>query len=130
MDIPTIGADNMIEIKKIVNCLVRNGYEFDGTREAVYDGTYYDNDDAIADFSKKLEYTDVFGDYKNDSIVKVSIHFEKRADYKNLKANEHQDIIYDGDTTAFIMNLVEEIQESSKDSSSRGTIKNRKTYLK
>ena len=99
---------NMIEIKKIVDCLVRNGYEFEGTREAV-DGRYTYQDDAIADFSKKLDYTAEDGDYKNDSIIKVSIHFEKRADYTNFEKNEDEDDIYIGDPRRFISDLVEEI---------------------
>jgi len=112
---------NMLEIKKIVDCLVRNGYEFEGTREAVYDRYRYE-DDAIADFSKNLDYTDADGDYKNDSKIKVSIHFEKRADFENFKKNEDEDNIYVGDPDVFIIGLVEENQGSA-----RGTTrKNRK----
>jgi hypothetical protein len=112
---------NMLEIKKIVDCLVRNGYEFTGTREAVYGRNRYE-DDAIADFSKKLDYNAADGDYKNDSEIKVSIHFEKRADFENFKKNEDEDDIYVGDPDVFIMGLVEENQGSA-----RGTTqKNRK----
>jgi len=112
---------NMLEIKKIVDCLVRNGYEFEGTRQAVYGRDSYP-DDAIADFSKKLDYNDADGDYKNDSEIKVSIHFEKRADFENLKKNQNKDNIYVGDPHVFIMGLVEENQGSA-----RGTTqKNRK----
>jgi hypothetical protein len=44
---------NMIEIKRLLNFLLTNGYEFEGTREAI-DGEYIYPDDAIAGFSKKI----------------------------------------------------------------------------
>ena len=44
---------NIIEIKRLLNCLLTNGYEFEGTREAI-DGRYIYPDDAIAGFSKKI----------------------------------------------------------------------------
>ena len=42
----------MLEIKKIVDCLSKNGYEFEGTRKAVV-GRYSYPDELISDFSKK-----------------------------------------------------------------------------
>jgi len=115
---------NMLEIKKIVHCLVTNGYEFEGTREAD-DGRVSYPDDAIADFSKDLDYTDVVGNYINDSKLKVSIHFEKRADYTKFEKNknEDKDDIYVGNPYNFISELIEEIQDSS---SARGGAKRKK----
>jgi hypothetical protein len=101
---------NMIEVKKILHCLVTNGYEFEGTREAVDDSFSYP-DDAIADFSKDLDYNTDDG-YINDSKIKVSIHFEKRADYKNFEKNQDEDNVYVGDPEIFIIDLIEEIKLS------------------
>ena len=97
----------MLEIKKIVDCLTKNGYEFQGTRDAVV-GRYHYQDDFIADFSKEIDYSDAVGNYINDSSLKVSIQFEKRADYKNIEQNEDLDNVYDGDPDEFIQNLIRE----------------------
>ena len=84
---------NMIEIKRLLNYLLTNGYEFNGSREAI-NGMYIYPDEAIASFSKELSYTDTYGNWINDSGIKVSIQFEKRADYKNFEKNEEEDDIY------------------------------------
>ena len=99
---------NMIEIKRLLNYLLTNGYEFNGTRKAI-DGRYIYPDDAIASFSKEISYTDTDGNWINDSGIKVSIQFEKRADYKNFKKNE--DDIYIGEPNTFITGLIEEIKD-------------------
>ena len=101
---------NMIEIKRLLNYLLTNGYEFEETREAI-DGRYIYPDDAIARFSKKLSYTDTDGNWINDSGIKVSIQFEKRADYKNFEKNEDKDDIYIGEPDTFITGLIEEIKD-------------------
>jgi hypothetical protein len=103
---------NMIEIKRLLNYLLTNGYEFKGTREAI-DGRYIYPDDAIASFSKKISYTDTDGNWINDSSIKVSIQFEKRADYKNFEKNkdEDEDDIYIGEPDTFITGLIEEIKD-------------------
>jgi len=82
----------MIEIKRLLNYLVTNGYEFKETREA-FDDRYQYPDDAIAFFSKKLSYSDTEGNWINDSGIKVSIQFETRADYKNFEKNADEDNI-------------------------------------
>ena len=102
---------NMLEVKKLLHCLVTNGYEFEGTREAVYSRYTYP-DDAIADFSKDLDYSDTDRNYINDSKIKVSIHFEKRADYTKFEKNEDDDNVYVGDPETFITDLIEEIKLS------------------
>jgi hypothetical protein len=43
---------NIIEIKRLLNYLLTNGYEFEETREAIND-IYIYSDDGIAIFSKK-----------------------------------------------------------------------------
>jgi hypothetical protein len=104
---------NIIELKKLLHCLVNNGYKFEGTREAEYDRFSYP-DDAIADFSKDLDYNTDEG-YINDSSIKVSIHFEKRADYTNFAKNQddynqEDDNLYVGNPEEFITHLIEEIE--------------------
>ena len=101
---------NMIEIKRLLNCLLTNGYEFNGTREAI-DGRYINPDEAIASFSKELSYTGMDHNWINDSGIKVSIQFEKRADYKNFKKNEDEDDIYIGKPNTFITGLIKEIKD-------------------
>ena len=101
---------NIIEIKRLLNYLLTNGYEFEGTREAT-DDRYIYPDDAIASFSKKISYTDRDDNWINDSSIKVSIQFEKRADYKNFEKNEDEDDIYIGEPDTFITGLIEEIKE-------------------
>jgi hypothetical protein len=101
---------NMIEIKRLLNYLLTNGYEFEGTREAI-DGRYNYPDDAIASFSKKISYTDTDGNWINDSGIKVSIQFEKRADYKSFEKNKDEDDIYIGEPDTFIRDLIEEIKD-------------------
>jgi hypothetical protein len=110
---------SMLELKKIVDCLVINGYEFEGTREAIV-GRYSYPDDAIADFKKDIDYTAEDGNYINDNEIKVSIQFQKRADYTNfthygIDVNEREDDDeYIGDPDEFIRSLMgEEIQDST-----------------
>ena len=114
---------NMIEIKRLLNYLLTNGYEFNGTREA-NDGRYIYPDEAIASFSKELSYTDTDRNWINDSGIKVSIQFEKRADYKNFEKNEDEDDIYIGEPDTFITGLIEEIKDPKY--SMGGRTKNKK----
>ena len=118
---------NMIEIKRLLNYLLTNGYEFEGTREAI-DGRYIYPDEAIASFSKELSYTDTDRNWINDSGIKVSIQFEKRADYKNFEKNEDEDDIYIGEPDTFITGLIEEIKEPKR--SIEGRTKNKKMKIR
>jgi hypothetical protein len=120
---------NIIEIKRLLNYLLTNGYEFEGTREAI-DGRYNYPHDAIASFSKKISYTDTDGNWINDSDIKVSIQFEKRADYTNFKKNkdEDEDDIYIGDPDTFITGLIEEIKDPKY--SIGGRSKNKKMKIR
>ena len=114
---------NIIEIKRLLNFLLTNGYEFNGTREAI-DGRYIYPDEAIASFSKELSYTDMDRNWINNSGIKVSIQFEKRADYKNFEKNKDEDDIYIGEPDTFITGLIEEIKDPKY--SMGGRTKNKK----
>ena len=118
---------NIIEIKRLLNFLLTNGYEFEGTREAI-DGRYIYSDDAIASFSKEISYTDTDGNWINDSGIKVSIQFEKRADYTNFEKNEDEDDIYIGEPDTFITGLIEEIKDPKY--SIGGRTKNKKMKIR
>ena len=118
---------NIIEIKRLLNFLLTNGYEFEGTREAI-DGRYIYPDDAIASFSKEISYTDTDGNWINDSGIKVSIQFEKRADYTNFEKNEDEDDIYIGEPDTFITGLIEEIKDPKY--SIGGRTKNKKMKIR
>ena len=118
---------NIIEIKRLLNFLLTNGYKFEGTREAI-DGRYISPDDAIASFSKKISYTDTDGNWINDSGIKVSIQFEKRADYTNFEKNEDEDDIYIGEPDTFITGLIEEIKDPKY--SMGGRTKNKKMKIR
>ena len=102
---------NMIEIKRLLKYLLTNGYEFEETQEA-NDGTYDYPDDAIAIFSKQISYTNTHHNWINDDSIKVSIQFQKRADYKHFEKNEDEDDIYIGEPETFITGLIEEIKDS------------------
>ena len=118
---------NMLEVKKLLHSLVTNGYKLERIREAVSvseDAYNIYPDDAIADFSKEFEYNDTYGNHINDSIIKVSIHFEKRADYKNFKIDEEGNNVY-GNPKRFIKGLIKEIKRP--ESVKRKTHKNHGT---
>jgi hypothetical protein len=101
---------NAIEIKRLLKYLLTNGYEFEGIREA-FDGKYNYPEEAIASFSKELSYTDKDGNWINDSGIKVSIQFEKRADYEKFEKNEDEDDIYIGQPETFITGLIKKIKD-------------------
>ena len=128
---------SMLELKKIVDCLVTNGYEFEGTREAIIGRTSYP-DDAIADFKKDIDYTAEDGNYINDNEIKVSIQFQKRADYTNfthygIDVNEPEDDDeYIGDPDEFIRGLIgeEEIPRAAAGGTRRKKRKTRRNKRK
>ena len=117
---------NIIEIKRLLNCLLTNGYEFEGTQEA-NDGIYDYPDDAIAIFSKEISYTDTHHNWINDNSIKVSIQFQKSADYKNFEYNKDGDKIYIGDPETFITGLIEEIKDPKYSIGGRTKNKKKKT---
>uniref|UniRef100_A0A6C0I1Q0 Uncharacterized protein n=1 Tax=viral metagenome TaxID=1070528 RepID=A0A6C0I1Q0_9ZZZZ len=116
-----------LEIKHILNFLLSNGYTFKGTRKAINEGYEYP-DAAIADFSKRLEFSDTDGNYVLDGSLDISIQFEKRADYENFEKNEDEDDIYVGNPTKFIKKLIKETSEKqvSGGRSKRRTLKTKK----
>ena len=109
------GVDtNMQEVRKLLHCLVTNGYIFNDIQE---DSSY--PDDAIAYFSKDLDYTDTDGNYINDSKIKISIQFEKRADYKKLIKHQNGEIEY-GDPLQFIEKLIKKIKDTEDFEKTKG----------
>ena len=104
----------IIEIKKLLDCLLKNGYEFQGTRKA-YDNKFHYPDNVIADFEKSLSFSETNGNWINDSSLKVSIQFEKRADYTNFTQDENEDDIYIGNPEKFIKKLIKETNEIIKE---------------
>ena len=79
--------------------------------------------------SKEISYTDTDGNWINDSGIKVSIQFEKRADYTNFEKNEneYEDDIYNGEPDTFIRGLIEEIKEPKHSIGGRSKNKKMKT---
>jgi hypothetical protein len=99
---------NRIEIKKVLKYLCMQGYEFEGTIE----GTREHPDKCSADFQKEISYTDLDGNWINDSTIKVSIQFEKRADYANIEKDANGDEVYVGQGVTFISDILDEITDT------------------
>lgn len=116
----------IIEIKRILECLLENKYEFKGTEEAIRGGYRYP-DDVVANFKKPLEFTDTDGNWIPDNSITVSIQFQKRADYTHFEKNEDEDHIYVGDPNEFISGLIEETQKKLR--RKRRTHKNRSSTI-
>ena len=76
-----------------------------------YDGKYNYPDEAIAIFSKEISYSDKDSNQINDNSTKVSMQFEKRADYNKIKKNKNGDDIYIRNPDTFIKGLIEEIKD-------------------
>ena len=112
-------ATQLIELKQIVGFLIKNGYEFQRTREARYilrneagdgfDKLWYQYD-FIADFKKCIPFTDSEGDWYTDHEMIVSIHFASDTDYENMDVDENGYFIYLGDPTAFINKVIESVR--------------------
>jgi len=96
----------IIEIKRVLECLLKNNYEFEETSEE-----YQYPDDAIAHFTKPLSFSDTTGEWIPDNSITVSIQFQKRADYKHFEQDENKDNVYVGNTNEFIEGLIEETQK-------------------
>jgi hypothetical protein len=77
------------ELSRILYVLKENGYKYEGVNKANY-SNYMD-----ATFTKPIQYTDIDGDYINDSHISVKIQFSNRFDYKNITMDEEGDYIYD-----------------------------------
>jgi hypothetical protein len=75
-----------VEIRKILQCLKANGYEFEGVEDSA------DHYGAMnASFKKNTSFSESDGNYVNDSLIKVKIQFDSRMDYKNSYENEDGD---------------------------------------
>ena len=79
------------EIKQILQCLKTNGYELEGIE---------DSDEMqgnmCATFRKDVQFSEMNGNYVNDSFIKIKVDFDSRFDYKNIVRDEEDgDYIYD-----------------------------------
>ena len=126
---------SMLELKKIVDCLVTNGYVFERTVEAIVGSVRYVND-AIAVFNKEIHYNHPESGGQVDDNIKVSIQFPKRADYKNFTHYEKDederegDDEYIGDPYDFIRGLMGEENQDSTGGTRRKKRKTRKNRRK
>lgn len=108
------GPDTLqIEVNKVIEWLLKNGYENQGTGDVYHPREIYP-DDAVTYFEKDIDYTDITGNYINDSKMKVSIQFEKRADYKHKEEDEDGEPIYDREPYEFIEELINTIKDKQR----------------
>jgi hypothetical protein len=94
-----------IELRRVIAWLIKNGFELEGTREAAY----YEPSHAICEFNKEIDYTDKLGNVSNDAYMKVSIQFQKTADYKHLIENEDHEVVSTQEPDIYISKLVTKI---------------------
>ena len=110
------GPDTLqIELKKVLEWLIQNGYKNESTGR-VYHRLYSFPNDAATYFEKNIDYTDTTGDYIPDSKMTVSIQFNKSADYKHKTEEEDKngDPIYDREPYEFIEELIDTIKEKQR----------------
>ena len=75
-----------VEIRKILQCLKANGYEFEDVEDSA------DHYGVMnASFKKNTSFSESDGNYVNDSFIQVKIQFDSRMDYKNSYENEDGD---------------------------------------
>jgi hypothetical protein len=119
------------EIKQILQCLKTNGYEL----EEIDDSEIIDGN-VCATFSKEVPFSEMNGNYVNDSSITVTVDFDRRFDYKNIVEDEEDGTyIYDEDKAyRFITKLMNgtygegkgKVKGKGKGKSKRKTRKNRK----
>jgi hypothetical protein len=81
------------EIKQILQCLKTNGYEL----EEIDDSETIDGN-VCATFTKEVQFSEMNGNYVNDSSITVTVDFDRRFDYKNIVQDEEDGTyIYDED---------------------------------
>lgn len=113
------------EIKKILQCLKKNGFDFGGIEDSV-DMKGFMN----AYFNKDVQFDDSEGNDVNDSHMIIKVEFDSRMDPEHSYYDEDNNYIPDlergGD---FISNLFDELaggKRKSKKYKSRKTRKNRR----
>jgi hypothetical protein len=74
-----------IEMERIIDCLRVNGYEFEGLEGSKMYGFM------TAKFNKDVKYSDIDGNYINDSSIKMQIIFDSKFDYKNKYRSDNED---------------------------------------
>ena len=102
-----------IELKRIINCLKDNNYEFEDLTKTTTRGTM------VAIFNKDIKYTAIDGNYANDQNIKIKLEFDSDFDYKNTYKDRNGDIAFNKDKgLAFIDNLLGNHRSSSSARSS------------
>jgi hypothetical protein len=115
------------EIKQIIQCLRTNGYELEDIEESdEMEGNM------CATFRKDVDFSEMNGNYVNDSFIKIKVDFDSRFDYKNILEDEEDGTyIYDENKAhSFITKLMNgtygEGKRNGKGKGKRKTRKNRK----
>ena len=87
-----MGDSPDFEIKQILQCLKKNGYELERVEDS---DDSYGNMNAI--FIKDTPFSDNNGNYVNDSSIKVQIMFDSRIDTHHSYHDEDGDYEFDAD---------------------------------
>jgi hypothetical protein len=113
------------EIKKILQCLKKNGFDFGGIE---------DSDEAHgfmnAYFNKDVEFDDIDGNDVNDSQMIIKVEFDSRMDPEHSYYNEENEYVPDIERgKEFITNLFNKFaggkRKTKKNKSRRKTKKNK-----
>lgn len=107
------------EIKQILQCLKTNGYEL----EAIEDSDEMQVN-MCATFRKDVEFSEMNGNYVNDSFIKIKVDFDSRFDYKNIVRDEDGEYIYD-ENKAY--NFIEKLMDGTYGRIRKGKKSRRKT---
>ena len=115
------------EIKKILQCLKKNGFDFGGIE---------DSDEAHgfmnAYFNKDVEFDDIDGNDVNDSQMIIKVEFDSRMDPEHSYYNEENEYVPDIERgKEFISTIFDEFaggkRKTKKNKSRRKNKKNKKT---
>jgi len=115
------------EIKKILQCLKKNGFDFGGIEDS--DETHgFMN----AYFNKDVEFDDIDGNDVNDSQMIIKVEFDSRMDPEHSYYNEENEYVPDIERgKEFISTIFDEFaggkRKTKKNKSRRKNKKNKKT---
>jgi hypothetical protein len=101
-----------IELERVLTWLIKNGFEMEGVTEVYHPRFRYD-DMSVAHFIKNIDYIEENGDANPDSYMKVSVQFEKRADFNHITETE-DGLEYDREPYEFIDELMDNITEKQR----------------
>ena len=80
-----------IELKRILDCLKKNGYAYEDLEESNFNGFM------IANFKKDIQYSDLEGNYINDRHIKIQIEFDSDFDYQTSYKDRDDEFLFDND---------------------------------